>query len=146
MQYYIFINGTAVGPMTEQQMFAYNINQNTSVSTDGVNWRPLYTYPELMVALRQHGGWFANNGLLGRDDVSNKKLLCGILAIFLGYLGVQYFVLGKVSGGIFTILLSCITCGAWSVITLIQGILMLCMSDEEFKRKYIDNPATMPLF
>ena len=29
---------------------------------------------------------------------------------------------------------------------LIQGILMICMSEAEFQRKYIDNPATMPLF
>ncbi len=140
MQYYIFINGTAVGPMTMQQLFAYNINQNTSISTDGVNWRPLYTYPDLMVALRQQGGGYCYN------ELSNKKLLCGILAIVLGSLGIQYFILGKVWGGIFTILLTCITCGAWSVITLIQGILMLCMSDEEFNRKYVENPATMPLF
>lgn len=140
MQYYIFINGTAVGPMTMQQMFAYNINQNTSVSTDGVNWRPLYTYPDLMMALRQNGGGYSNS------ELANKKLLCGLLAILVGGLGIQYFLLGKTWGGIITILLTCITCGCWTIITLIQGILMLCMSEEEFKRKYIENPATMPLF
>ncbi len=140
MQYYIFINGSSIGPMTMQQMFAYNVDQYTKVSTDGVNWRPLYTYPDLMVALRQQRGGLVDN------EIYNKKLLCGLLAIFLGYLGIQYFVLGKTWGGIITILLSCVTCGAWSIITLIQGILMLCMSEEEFKRKYIDNPATMPLF
>ncbi len=140
MQYYIFINGTTVGPMTMQQMFAYNINQNTNVSTDGVNWRPLYTYPDLMMTLRQNGGSYGNS------EIANKKLLCGLLAIIVGGLGIQYFLLGKTWGGIFTILLTCITCGGWTIITLIQGILILCMSEEEFKRKYIDNPATMPLF
>lgn len=140
MNYYIFINGNTVGPMTMQQLFAYNVNPNTSISTDGVNWCPLYTYPDLMVALRERGIGYSNN------ELANKKLLCGLMAIFLGYLGIQYFILGKTWGGILTILLSCITCGCWSIITLIQGILMLCMSEEEFKRKYIDNPATMPLF
>ncbi|MDE6560397.1 MAG: hypothetical protein K2K75_03345 [Muribaculaceae bacterium] len=140
MNYYIYINGTTVGPMSEHQLFAYNINQNTSISTDGVNWRPLYTYPELMTALRQHGGGYV------ASEIANKKLLCGLLAIIVGGLGIQYFVLGKTMGGILTILLTCITCGCWTIITLIQGILMLCMSEEEFKRKYIDNPATMPLF
>ena len=140
MNYYIYINGNTVGPMSEHQLFAYNIDQNTSVSTDGVNWRPLYTYPELMVALQQRGGGYAAN------ELSNKKLLCGLLAIFFGTIGIQYFVLGKTAGGIYTILLSCITCGAWGLVMLIQGILMLCMSDQEFKSKYIDNPATMPLF
>ena len=140
MQYYIYINGNAVGPMSEQQLFAYSIDQNTSISTDGVNWRPLYTYPELMVALRQRGEGYAGT------ELANKKLLCGLLAIFLGTFGVQYFVLGKTWGGILTILLSCITCGGWGIVMLIQGILMLCMSEAEFQRKYIDNPATMPLF
>ena len=140
MQYYIYLNGNTVGPMSEHQLFAYNVDQNTSISTDGVNWRPLYSFPDLMVALRQRGG-----GYLG-SELSQKKLLCGLLAIFLGTLGIQYFVLGKTMGGIWTILISLITCGVWGAVMLIQGILMLCMSDEEFKRKYIDNPATMPLF
>ncbi len=140
MNYYIYINGTSVGPMNEHQLFAYNIDQNTSVSTDGINWRPLYTYPELMMALRQRGGSYADN------ELANKKLICGLLAIFLGTIGVQYFVLGKTAGGIYTILLSCVTCGLWGTVMLIQGILMLCMSEKEFKMKYIDNPATMPLF
>ena len=140
MQYYIYLNGNTVGPMSEHQLFAYNIDQNTSVSTDGVNWRPLYTYPELMVTLQQRGGGYAAN------ELSNKKLLCGLFAIFLGTIGIQYFLLGKTAGGIYTILLSCITCGAWGLVTLIQGILMLCMSDQEFKNKYIDTPAAMPLF
>lgn len=140
MNYYIYINGNTIGPMTIEHLFAYHINQNTQISTDGVNWRPLYAYPDLMLALRQRKGGY------GDSELANKKLLCGLFAIFLGYLGIQYFILGKTTGGILTILLSCITCGAWSVITLIQGILMLCMSEEEFQRKYIDNPATMPLF
>ena len=100
MQYYIYINGNTVGPMTEHQLFAYNIDQNTSISTDGTNWRPLYTYPDLMVALRQRGGG------IGGSELATKKLLCGLFAIFLGYLGIQYFILGKTWGGILTILLS----------------------------------------
>lgn len=140
MQYYIYINGHTVGPMTVQQLFAYNVDQNTNVSTDGVNWRPLYTFPDLMVALRQYGGGYGNN------ELANKKLLCGLLAIIVGGLGIQYFVLGKTWGGIITIILTFITCGLWTIITLIQGIMILCMSEEEFKRKYIENPATMPLF
>ena len=45
-----------------------------------------------------------------------------------------------------TILLSLVTCGGWSIITLIQGILMLCMSDAEFNRKYVQTTSTFPIF
>ncbi len=81
----------------------------------------------------------------GTDGVS-QRLLCGLLAIFLGYLGIQYFVVGKTTAGILTILLSLVTCGGWSIITLIQGILMLCMSDAEFNRKYVQTTSTFPIF
>lgn len=68
------------------------------------------------------------------------------MALLFGSLGVQYFILGKTAGGLITILLSLITCGAWATITFIQGIVMLCMSDADFKRKYVDSTSTMPLF
>lgn len=72
--------------------------------------------------------------------------VAALLAIFLGGLGVQYFYLGKISGGIITIILSLVTCGVWQVITLIQGILMLCMSNETFRYKYVLSNSTLPLF
>ena len=145
MHYFLFINGQPVGPMTEDQLWAYNVTPDTSVSTDGVNWRPLYSYPELMVRLRKsHAG--APAGFSYDQEISDKKTLCGILAIFLGGLGIQYFILGKTGGGIVTILLTLITCGCWSILTLVQGILMLTMSNEDFKRKFVDSQSFMPLF
>lgn len=72
--------------------------------------------------------------------------VAALLAIILGGLGVHYFYLGKVGAGLLTILLTFVTCGLWQVRTLIQGILMFCMTNEEFRRKYVLNPAFFPLF
>lgn len=144
MNYSILLNGSPVGPMTKEQMMAYPVNANTQVSKNGGPWAPLYTFPELMELCNRNGGGYgvaANN-----EELNSKKTLCGIMAIFLGYLGVQYFILGKVGGGIVTILLTLVTCGLWSVLTLVQGIMMLVMSPEEFRRKYVDSPSFMPLF
>lgn len=141
MSYYITLNNQTVGPMTIEQMMAYSVTSDTPVSRDGGAWMPLYTYPELMEALQRSGKTLAANA-----EVSSKKTLCGILAIILGGLGVHYFVLGKVGGGFITILLSIVTCGLWEIVTLIQGILMLCMTEADFKRKYIDSTSTLPLF
>lgn len=74
------------------------------------------------------------------------KTVAGLLAIFLGYLGIQYFYLGKTTAGILSIVISLCTCGVWYVITLIQGILMLTMQEEDFNAKYVDNEKTFPLF
>ncbi|MCC8038121.1 MAG: TM2 domain-containing protein [Bacteroidales bacterium] len=72
--------------------------------------------------------------------------MAGVLAILLGGLGVQYFYLGKIGGGFITILLSLCTCGCWSILTLVQGILMLTMPNQEFERKYVYSNSVFPLF
>ncbi|MDE6410478.1 MAG: DUF4339 domain-containing protein [Muribaculaceae bacterium] len=142
MQYYINLNGQSIGPMNEEQMMAYPVGPDTQVSRDGGAWQPLYTYPELMQRLQMRGA----NQPMNQSEVTSKKTLCGILAILVGTLGVQYFVINKVAAGFITILLSIVTCGLWGVVTLVQGILMLCMSDDEFKRKYLESTSTFPLF
>lgn len=140
MQYFIRINSQVIGPMLPHQVFAYNVNPNVAVSTDGTEWRPMYTFPELMQIYQNRATELEDS------ETRSKKTLCGIMAMLFGSLGVQYFILGKTAGGFITILLSLITCGAWATITFIQGIVMLCMSDSDFKRKFIDSTSTLPLF
>lgn len=140
MNYYIALNGQTVGPMTREQVFAYPVNAQTMISKDGGAWLPLMQYPELMQLLSiKQGG---NN----INPMAEKKTICGIMAILFGTLGIQYFILGKVGGGFLTILLSLVTCGLWGILTFVQGIMMLCMSDDEFVAKYVDNDKTLPLF
>lgn len=147
MQYYVSMNGHPVGPMTPHQVISYNPTQNTMVSVDGYNWQPLYTFPELMQLLHQAGGYTGGGGGgYSNSDVQSKKTICGIMALLFGTLGIQYFILGKVAGGFITILLTIVTCGLWSILMFVQGIMMLCMSDAEFKRKYMDSTSTLPLF
>lgn len=80
----------------------------------------------------------------GYNDKS--KVAAGVLAMLLGALGIQYFYLGKIGAGFITILLTVVTCGLWEVITFVQGILMLTMSDQEFYCKYVNTTKTFPLF
>ena len=68
------------------------------------------------------------------------------MAILLGGLGIQYFYLGKTGAGFLTIILTFCSCGIWQILTLVQGILMLTMSQEEFDRKYVYSNTTLPLF
>lgn len=77
---------------------------------------------------------------------AKDKTIAGIFAILLGSLGIHYFYLGKITAGILTIILSCCTCGIWSLLMFIQGIMMLVMPDKEFQEKYVDNDRTLPLF
>ncbi len=89
---------------------------------------------------------FTENAKEAFDDLGgeNKKMLAGILAIILGSLGIHKFVLGYQKEGIImlvvTLVLGVFTCGAGAslmgLIGLIEGIIYLTKSDEEFKSTY----------
>lgn len=78
----------------------------------------------------------------------NKKVVAGILAIILGSLGVHKFILGYNNEGfillgvtIFSYLTLCFVIGAFIVwipglIGLIEGIIYLTKTDEEFYQTY----------
>ncbi len=70
---------------------------------------------------------------------ADKKVTAGICGILLGAWGVHRFILGDATGGIIRIVLTLVTCGAASIIGLIEGIIYLTKSDEEFVNEYITN-------
>lgn len=71
----------------------------------------------------------------------SKKILAGILAILLGSLGIHKFVLGMNKPGLIMLLVTVLTCGfgglVMQIIGLIEGILYLTKSDEEFHQLYV---------
>jgi len=70
---------------------------------------------------------------------ADKKLVAGICGILLGGFGVHKFILGYTTEGIIQIVITFVTCGAGSIVGLIEGIIYLTKSDEEFVRTYIQN-------
>jgi len=68
---------------------------------------------------------------------AEKKLVAGILAILLGGFGVHRFFLGDVTGGILRIVITVLTCGLGGIIGLVEGIIYLTKSDEDFVQTYI---------
>ncbi|OUR94012.1 hypothetical protein A9Q87_04405 [Flavobacteriales bacterium 34_180_T64] len=88
---------------------------------------------------------FADNAKEAFDKASgdNKKVLAGILGIVLGWLGVHKFVLGYNKEGAILLVLGILgffTCGITSAISgiigLVEGIIYLTKSDEEFFNTY----------
>ncbi len=71
------------------------------------------------------------------QDVNSKKILCGVLGIVLGGLGIHRFILGDTTGGILRIVITLVTCGVGSIIGLIEGIIYLTKSDQEFYQTYM---------
>lgn len=74
-------------------------------------------------------------------DANGKKIAAGICGILLGALGVHKFVLGYTTEGLIMLLVSILTCGIGApvigVIGLIEGIMYLTKTDDEFYRTYM---------
>jgi TM2 domain-containing membrane protein YozV len=74
---------------------------------------------------------------------ADKKIVAGIVAILFGSLGVHKFILGYTTEGVIMLLVTVLTCGiagiVMSIIGIIEGIMYLTKSDEEFVRTYIQN-------
>jgi len=69
---------------------------------------------------------------------AEKKLAAGICGILLGGLGVHKFILGYTKEGIIQLVLG-FACGIGSVIGIIEGIIYLTKTDEEFVQTYVAN-------
>ncbi len=113
-----------------QQPPQYNNQQNTPPPPPGYGQYP--------------GG--TNNPFDASGPEGKCRGIAALLAIIIGGLGVHYFYIGKVAAGLITILLCCITCGIWSIITLVQGIMFFCMTNDEFERKFVQSTSTFPIF
>jgi TM2 domain-containing membrane protein YozV len=70
----------------------------------------------------------------GEQPVESKRVLCGVLAILLGSLGVHKFVMGQTTAGIIMFLIGCT--GISGLIGIIEGIIYLTKSDAEFIQTY----------
>lgn len=73
----------------------------------------------------------------GANKICGKgknKLTAGLLGILLGGFGIHKFYLGSSGLGILYILFS--WTGISVIIGIIEGIIYLCMTDEEFNSKY----------
>jgi len=69
----------------------------------------------------------------------DKKIIAGICGILLGGFGVHKFILGYTTEGIIQIVITLVTCGVGSIVGLVEGIIYLTKSDEDFVRTYIQN-------
>ena len=71
---------------------------------------------------------------------ASKKVAAGVLAILLGWLGIHKFILGFTTQGIILLCVSLLTfgiCGfVTSIIGIIEGVIYLTKSDQEFYQTY----------
>jgi TM2 domain-containing membrane protein YozV len=74
----------------------------------------------------------------GQTPGAEKKLTAGILGIVLGGFGVHKFYLGYQKEGIIQIVITLLTCGIGALVGVVEGIIYLTKSDEEFVATYVN--------
>lgn len=111
------VNLTNAGRQAEQT--AYQPNENAYYSA-GPN--PVYQQP------------------FGGQAPQKSKIAAGLLAILLGSLGIHKFYLGYTKSGVIMLLVSLLTFGigaaVMEVIGIIEGIIYLTKTDQEFYQTY----------
>jgi TM2 domain-containing membrane protein YozV len=74
------------------------------------------------------------------SEYASKKIAAGICGILIGWLGIHKFILGMNTPGIIMILVTVLSCfmlsPVMSIIGLIEGIIYLTKTDEEFYQTY----------
>ena len=144
-------DGREYGPVTAEQIHQWvregRANGQTQVRPTGSgDWRPLGSVPELM---SQPLGSSAPPPIApawapgSANARAHNKVAAGICGILLGSMGIHKFILGYTQAGLIMLLVNLLTCGIGGIVMhifgIIEGIIYLTKTDEEFVRTYVDN-------
>jgi len=139
-------DGRPYGPASAEEMRRWiaenRINAQTLVQMEGSQeWKPLGSFSEFASELKAVPPPIAPPPFAVASRASNK-IPAGVCGILLGALGIHKFILGYTGAGLIMLLVTVLSCFIfWPImyiIGLIEGIIYLCKSDEEFVRTYVD--------
>lgn len=96
---------------------------------------PTESYDEERTPMRGEG-----EDLPDFKEFVSKKMAAGLCGILIGWLGIHKFILGQTGAGVTMLLVSLLTCGfaasIMQIIGLVEGIMYLTKSDEDFYQLY----------
>ena len=147
------IDGQQYGPVGADQIRRWlaenRVNAHSLVQTEGSpEWKPLVSLPEFAPDFKTAPPPMA--AASHSNPRASNKIAAGVCAILLGWLGIHKFILGYTGAGLIMLLVSvlapvltCFTFGflgtsVISIIGIIEGIIYLTKTDDEFVRIYVD--------
>ena len=145
-------DGQQYGPVTADQLRGWitenRVNAQTITQAEGdLQWKPLGSFAEFAPDLKFPSTSPTVPPTIAAPTSSvnlraSNKLPAGICGILLGSFGVHKSILGYTGPGLVMLLVTVLTCGLASpvmhIIGLVEGIIYLCKSDDEFVRLYVD--------
>lgn len=154
-RYYIADGMVQRGPFEVSDLLGKGLRAETLVWKEGMaQWRRADAVEELIFAglLRspmapaappQLPIAYANPVPVGTpyNPVTTNRIPAGICAILLGSLGIHKFIMGRVGAGLIMLLATLLTCGWLGIVTnligIIEGIIYLTRTDEQFYGEYV---------
>jgi TM2 domain-containing membrane protein YozV len=164
--YYVADSGQQRGPFPVDQLAGQGVRPETMIWSQSMPaWAPARDVQEVAAALA--GTWGGGAGAPpatpappygqpypppavgghpgamspAQSQAANNKLAAGICGILLGGFGIHKFVLGMTTPGLIMLLVTVLTCGFGGFVTgiigIIEGIIYLTKSDEEFYQTYV---------
>lgn len=137
-------DGQQYGPIGDgqiRQWFAEKrVNAHTLVQGEGsTEWKPLISFPEFAAMFQAAPPQTATPG---HNPRASNKIVAGIFGIVLGGLGIHKFILGYTGAGLTMLLVSVLSIGIlyplMHLFGLIEGIIYLTKSDDDFVQTYVD--------
>lgn len=139
--------GPATAAQIKQWMAENRVRPDTLVLAEGTSeWKPLSLFPEFAPEPRTIPPTITPPPGLVPPALSNprasNKIPAGICGIIFGGIGVHKFILGYSGAGIIMLLVTVLSCFTlypiMHLIGLIEGIVYLTKTDDEFVRLYVD--------
>lgn len=142
-------DGQQYGPISLEQvrrwMAENRLRADTLVQAEGTTeWKPLSSFSELAAELKSAPPTIGSIGLPSApsNPRASNKIAAGVCGILLGGFGIHKFILGYTGAGLIMLLVSVLSCGVlygiMHIIGLIEGIVYLTKTDDEFVRLYVD--------
>ncbi|MGE5611579.1 MAG: GYF domain-containing protein [Bacillota bacterium] len=162
MQYYLADGNQQRGPFPLEQLLVQGLRPDTLVWREGMaDWQRADSVPEVRALLGEipaspppippvsdapagaRAYVVPPYAVVPYDpaSVTTTRIAAGVCGIVLGYFGVHKFILGMVKPGLIMLLLTLGTCGGLApvvgLIGIIEGIVYLTKSDQEFYQRYM---------
>jgi TM2 domain-containing membrane protein YozV len=140
-------DGRQYGPATAEDIRRWiaenRVTAQTLLLAEGTTeWKPLGAFAEFALESKTTPPPIVAPPPTAASSRANNKVAAGICGILLGHLGIHKFILGYTTAGLIMLLVNLPTCGIGGVIMwvigLIEGIIYLTKTDDEFVRTYVD--------
>lgn len=158
--YYVAAGQQRKGPYTLDELRGQGLGPDVLVWTEGMgDWQPASSVSELAPLFgppvppgpgfppppappsMQYASSMTGVPPYNQADVNSKKVMAGVMGILFGGLGIHKFVLGFSGTGAIMLCVTVLSCGLAGMVMgpigLIEGIIYLTKSDQEFYRLYM---------